>query len=162
MQRPPGKGQSLITNHHIMDNEQKSVADHLRQTLQVSAAFDFISAYFSINGYELLMDQLDSIDQVRFFFGFQVGIGGPRSRNAVLFSAGHAAHAAPAPRPSTMQQPVMSSMLLRTLSDVSSGMSDSSRASQVADAASAITLLMRSPRAGTGPSGSQTTVSRER
>ena len=42
---------------------------HLRRSLGVSEAFDFVSAYFSIYGYELLMDELDGIDRVRFLFG---------------------------------------------------------------------------------------------
>ena len=58
-----------MTTRHIIDNEQETVADHLRRTLGVAAAFDFVSAYFSIYGYELLMDELDGIDRVRFLFG---------------------------------------------------------------------------------------------
>ena len=58
-----------MTTRHIIDNEQETVADHLRRTLGVATAFDFVSAYFSIYGYELLMDELDGIDRVRFLFG---------------------------------------------------------------------------------------------
>ena len=58
-----------MTTRHIIDNEQETVADHLRRTLGVAAAFDFVSAYFSIYGYGLLMNELDGIDRVRFLFG---------------------------------------------------------------------------------------------
>ena len=59
----------MIARRHIIDNEQETVADHLRRSLGASEAFDFVSAYFSIYGYELLMDELDGIDRVRFLFG---------------------------------------------------------------------------------------------
>ena len=59
----------MSTSRHIIDNEQETVADHLRRSLEVTEAFDFVSAYFSIYGYELLMDELDGIDRVRFLFG---------------------------------------------------------------------------------------------
>ena len=59
----------MSTSRHMIDNEQQTVADHLRRDLGVSEAFDFVSAYFSIYGYELLMDELDAIDRVRFLFG---------------------------------------------------------------------------------------------
>ena len=60
---------SKITRHHILDNQQNTVADHLRRQLSKADSFDFVSAYFSIYGYELLMDKLDGIDRVRFLFG---------------------------------------------------------------------------------------------
>ncbi len=59
----------MSASRHIIDNEQETVADHLRRSLGVAEAFDFVSAYFSIYGYELLMDELDGIDRVRFLFG---------------------------------------------------------------------------------------------
>ena len=59
----------MITTRHIIDNEQASVADHLRRHLSGADAFDFVSAYFSIYGYELLMNELDGIGEVRFLFG---------------------------------------------------------------------------------------------
>ena len=59
----------MTRTRYIIDNEQTAVADHLRQHLRVADAFDFVSAYFSIYGYELLLDELDGIGQVRFLFG---------------------------------------------------------------------------------------------
>ena len=59
----------MITTRHIIDNEQATVADHLRRNLGDADAFDFVSAYFSIYGYELLMNVLDGIGNVRFLFG---------------------------------------------------------------------------------------------
>ena len=59
----------MITTRHIIDNEQATVADHLRRHLGDADAFDFVSAYFSIYGYELLMDELDRIGEARFLFG---------------------------------------------------------------------------------------------
>ena len=59
----------MSTGRHVIDNEQQTVADHLRRGLDASETFDFVSAYFSIYGYELLMDELDAIDRVRFLFG---------------------------------------------------------------------------------------------
>ena len=59
----------MITTRHIIDNEQASVADHLRRHLSGADTFDFVSAYISIYGYELLMNELDGIGEVRFLFG---------------------------------------------------------------------------------------------
>ena len=59
----------MVNTHHIIDNQQATVAERLRRHLGDAHAFDFVSAYFSIYGYELLMNELDSIDEVRFLFG---------------------------------------------------------------------------------------------
>ena len=53
----------------ILDNETATVADHLRPHLRAAAAFDFVSAYFTIYGYELLAEELESVPAVRFLFG---------------------------------------------------------------------------------------------
>ena len=59
----------MTTTRRVIDNERETVADHLRRTLGTAAGFDFVSAYFSIYGYELLMDELERTDRVRFLFG---------------------------------------------------------------------------------------------
>ena len=59
----------MVTIRHIIDNERATVADHLRRQLNDGGAFHFVSAYFSIYGYELLMNELDGIREVRFLFG---------------------------------------------------------------------------------------------
>ena len=59
----------MISTRHIIDNHGASVADYLRRHLSGADAFHFVSAYFSIYGYELLMDELDGIGEVRFLFG---------------------------------------------------------------------------------------------
>ena len=59
----------MVNTRHIIDNQQATVAERLRRHLGDAHAFDFVSAYFSIYGYELLMNELDSIDEVRFLFG---------------------------------------------------------------------------------------------
>ena len=53
----------------ILDNETATVADRLRRNLQGADGFDFVSAYFTIYGYELLTDELDRITSARFLFG---------------------------------------------------------------------------------------------
>jgi len=40
-----------------IDNRQNTVADYLRGYLSHADAFDFVSAYFSIYGYELSADK---------------------------------------------------------------------------------------------------------
>ena len=45
------------------------MVDHLRHSLGGAHAFDFVSAYFTIYGYELLADELEVVDRVRFLFG---------------------------------------------------------------------------------------------
>ena len=54
---------------HILDNQTATVADHLRRTLRRADAFDFVSAYFTVYGYELLAEELESVARVRFLFG---------------------------------------------------------------------------------------------
>lgn len=59
----------MLTTHHILDNQLATVAEHLSQHLRDADTFDFVSAYFSIYGYGLLMNELESIRDVRFLFG---------------------------------------------------------------------------------------------
>ena len=54
---------------HILDNETFTVADHLRRNLRAADEFNFVSAYFTIYGYELLAEELESVGAVRFLFG---------------------------------------------------------------------------------------------
>ena len=54
---------------HVIDNDGATVAERLRRSLQGADAFDFVSAYFSIYGYQLLADELDRLGSVRFLYG---------------------------------------------------------------------------------------------
>ena len=58
-----------MPNNHVIDNERRTVADHLRRTLVGAGKFDLVSAYFTIYGYELLEDALSQVGNVRFLFG---------------------------------------------------------------------------------------------
>ena len=53
----------------ILDNETATVADYLRSNLWDAEALDVVSAYFTIYGYGLLADELESVNAVRFLFG---------------------------------------------------------------------------------------------
>ena len=53
----------------ILDNERAAVADRLRRSLRAADACDCVSAYFTIYGYELLAEELESVGAVRFLFG---------------------------------------------------------------------------------------------
>ncbi len=53
----------------ILDNRTNTVHDALRSKLRGADAFSFVSAYFTIYGYELLEEELNGIDEVRFLFG---------------------------------------------------------------------------------------------
>ena len=55
--------------NRLLDNQAATVADHLRRSLRQAAAFNVASAYFTIYGYELLAEELDGVDSVRFLFG---------------------------------------------------------------------------------------------
>ena len=54
---------------HILDNQSGTVADFLERSLQGASAFDLVSAYFSIYGYQRLADRLDRVGRVRVLFG---------------------------------------------------------------------------------------------
>ena len=54
---------------YLLDNHNATVVDGLRRNLRAATAFDLVSAYFTINGYELLADELDGVERVRFLFG---------------------------------------------------------------------------------------------
>ena len=54
---------------HVIDNHTTTVAARLRRSLGKADAFDFVSAYFSIYGYDLLADELDRLGSVRFLYG---------------------------------------------------------------------------------------------
>ena len=62
---------------HILDNRTHTVADHLRQNLRDAQAFRLVSAYFSIYGYELLADALESVGEARFLFGDPASVDAP-------------------------------------------------------------------------------------
>ena len=54
---------------HILDNAAATVAEYLRRSLGDADAFDCVSAYFTIYGYELLAAELERVGAVRFLFG---------------------------------------------------------------------------------------------
>lgn len=55
--------------NRILDNQEATVADHLRRNLRGAEAFNLASAYFTIYGYELLAEELAQVGQTRFLFG---------------------------------------------------------------------------------------------
>ena len=59
----------MHSENRIIDNRAATVADHLRRNLRKADTFSLASAYFTIYGYELLADELDSVGSVRFLFG---------------------------------------------------------------------------------------------
>ena len=54
---------------HILDNRVHTVADYLRESLHTADALRVVSAYFSIYGYDLLAEALDTVGEVRLLFG---------------------------------------------------------------------------------------------
>ena len=54
---------------HILDNHEHTVADYLRESLHTADALRVVSAYFSIYGYDLLAEALDTVGEVRLLFG---------------------------------------------------------------------------------------------
>ena len=54
---------------HVIDNQAGTVAGYLKQNLSGADAFSFVSAYFTIYGYELLEQELNNVGDVRFLFG---------------------------------------------------------------------------------------------
>ncbi len=58
-----------MTDHHILDNQARTVASYLRQALGGADDFRFVSAYFTIYGYALLADQLETVGRTRLLFG---------------------------------------------------------------------------------------------
>ena len=53
----------------ILDNQNSRVVDYLSRYLSDSTTFRVVSAYFTIQGYDLLADKLDAQHDVRFLFG---------------------------------------------------------------------------------------------
>lgn len=58
-----------MVSNRIIDNERRTVAEHLQSALADADKFDLVSAYFTIYGYELLEDELSQVKNVRFLFG---------------------------------------------------------------------------------------------
>ncbi len=58
-----------MAHRHILDNRTNTVADYLQKHLEKSNEFRLVSAYFSIFGYKVLADALDSVGDVRFLYG---------------------------------------------------------------------------------------------
>lgn len=59
----------MPSHESILDNQTATLADYLHSRLLDARDFDFVSAYFSIYGYELLEEALRNLEQVRFLFG---------------------------------------------------------------------------------------------
>ena len=58
-----------MSENTILDNQTNTVHDALRSKLRDAEAFSFVSAYFTIYGYELLEEELSGLAEVRFLFG---------------------------------------------------------------------------------------------
>ena len=58
-----------MSDRHTLDNQARTVASYLRQALAGADDFRFVSAYFTIHGYALLADQLETVGRTRFLFG---------------------------------------------------------------------------------------------
>ena len=63
-----------MTKRHLLDNQRSTVAACLRQALAGADDLSIVSAYFTIHGYALLADQLDTVGRVRFLFGDPVSV----------------------------------------------------------------------------------------
>ena len=61
--------QAAMINCHILDNQLQTVEGYLRQALAGANGFHFVSAYFTIYGYALLEDRLETVGRIRFLFG---------------------------------------------------------------------------------------------
>ena len=59
----------MSLQNRILDNKSATVVEHLERELDGADALSMVSAYFTIYGYELLADELDSVGNVRFLFG---------------------------------------------------------------------------------------------
>ena len=62
----------LLDNHH-----GNTVALSLKSALQPQDQIDLVSAYFSVNGYQQLADQLEQASLVRFLFGEPSSVNNP-------------------------------------------------------------------------------------
>ena len=80
----------ILGYKRILDNQSATLADYLRRRLLDSRDFDFVSAYFSIYGYELMEDALQGVEQVRFLFGDPASVDDmdPGSREPKSFELG--------------------------------------------------------------------------
>ena len=58
-----------MADRHIIDNQTGTVAEYLQQALANADELSLVSAYFTIYGYELLAEQLQSVGNTRFLFG---------------------------------------------------------------------------------------------
>ena len=58
-----------MPDRHIVDNQSSTVVNYLKQSLPDAESFSFVSAYFTIYGYELLEQELNNVGKVRFLFG---------------------------------------------------------------------------------------------
>ncbi|MYG46711.1 MAG: ATP-dependent helicase, partial [Synechococcus sp. SB0675_bin_6] len=58
-----------MADGHILDNRISTVACYLAQALAGADDFCLVSAYFTIHGYALLAEQLDTVGRTRFLFG---------------------------------------------------------------------------------------------
>ena len=64
-----------MADRRILDNHTSTVVGYLAQALAGADDFCFVSAYFTIHGYGLLADQLESVGRTRFLFGDPGSVG---------------------------------------------------------------------------------------
>ncbi len=63
-----------MAKRHILDNQRSTVAACLRQALAGADDLRIVSAYFTIHGYALLAQELETVGRVRFLFGDPVSV----------------------------------------------------------------------------------------
>ncbi len=61
----------------IVDNQERNVADFLRDSIEPGADLSFVSAYFTIYAYEAMRDALETAGRMRFLFGEPTAVGAP-------------------------------------------------------------------------------------
>lgn len=59
----------MVKSAYVLDNQTSKVADYINQHLTGAKSFRVVSAYFTIQGYGLLSDNLNEPIDVRFLFG---------------------------------------------------------------------------------------------
>ena len=75
MQQPAQKLGGDSPTGAIVDNQQRRVADVLREAIAPDSALSFVSAYFTIYAFQALRDTLEAAGHTRFLYGDPQGIG---------------------------------------------------------------------------------------
>ena len=77
MQKPTPNQSDVKSKHtELIDNRILHMGEYLKERLALNSVFKFVSAYFTIYGFQEMREKLEKVEQVKFLYGDMTNIKG--------------------------------------------------------------------------------------